>query len=234
MAWLGEPLADDEQDGATPFAPRCTKDPSPLKVKQVRVGDRRYIVCLNEDQAKKDRHDREAMKRPDKSLVGNKGYRRFLKTPKQHFVIDEDKIEHEARYDGKWVLTTNTDLTAEETALKYKQLRMVESIFRSMKSLLETRPIYHKRDETIRGHVWCSFLALIVRKELQDRLNEKRTAADEPPLEWADIIRDLDNLAETEIVVGGKRYTVRTQTKPAAARVFKGCGVALPPMLRQC
>ena len=218
------------------------KAPAPLKVKDVLVGDRRYIVCLNEDQARKDRHDREAivaalrqaMKRGDKSLVGNKGYRRFIMNPKEHFVINEDKIESEARYDGKWVLTTNTDLTAKDTALKYKQLWMVESIFRSMKSLLQTRPIYHKCDDPIRGHVWCSFLALIVRKELQDRLEEKRTDADEPPLEWADIVRDLDNLAETEMDVNAKRYIVRTDTKPAAAKVFKACGVALPPVLRQC
>jgi transposase len=65
--------------------------------------------------------------------------------------VDEDKIQEEARYDGKWVLTTNTDLPAREVALKYKQLWMVEDVFRSMKSLLDTRPIYHKRDETIRG-----------------------------------------------------------------------------------
>jgi transposase len=37
---------------------------------------------------------------------------------------------------------------------------MVEAWFRSTKSLLQTRPIYHKCDETIRGHVFCSFLAL--------------------------------------------------------------------------
>ena len=47
---------------------------------------------------------------------------------------------------------------------------MVEEMFRAAKTLLETRPIFHKCDETIRGHVFCSFLALLLRKELQDRL----------------------------------------------------------------
>jgi len=69
--------------------------------------------------------------------------------------------------------------------LKYKQLWMVEDIFRSMKSLLETRPIYHKCDETIRGHVFCSFLTLVLRKKLQDRLEGKGWS-----LGWADVIRD--------------------------------------------
>ncbi|MFN0169554.1 MAG: IS1634 family transposase, partial [Bryobacteraceae bacterium] len=145
------------------------KDPAPLKVKQVRVEDRRYVVCVNEAEARKDRLEREnlvaslqdALEGGDKSLVGNKGYRRFLRTSGERFSIDEEKIREEARYDGKWVLTTNTQMAAREVALKYKQLWMVEDIFRSMKSLLETRPIYHKRDETIRGHVFCTFLALV-------------------------------------------------------------------------
>ena len=212
------------------------QEPSPLKVKEVWVEDkRRYIVCVNEDQAAKDRHDREAvtaalrdaLKRGDKSLVGNKGFRKFLRGGSKTFVVDDEKIQEEARYDGKWVLTTNTDLPAAEVALKYKQLWLVEDVFRSMKSLLDTRPIYHKCDETIRGHVFCSFLALVLRKELQDRLASK-----EGRLEWADIIRDLDNLLEMEISIGDKGYVFRSPTKGSVARVFQSCGVALPPTLR--
>ena len=167
------------------------------------------------------------MRAGDKSLVGNKGYRRFLRTTGEHFTIDQDKIEEEERYDGKWVLTTNTELATGEVALKYKQLWMVEDIFRSMKSLLETRPIYHKCDETIRGHVFCSFLALVLRKELQDRVERQGWS-----LEWADIIRDLDRLQEVEMSIQGKSYVVRTETKGTAGKVFQACGVALPPTLR--
>ena len=141
--------------------------------------------------------------------------------------MDEDKIEKEARYDGKWVLTTNTDSPAAEVALKYKQLWMVEDVFRSMKSLLDTRPIFHKCDETIRGHVFCSFLALLLRKELQDRLASK-----EGRLEWADVIRDLDNLVEMEMAIDGKGYVFRSPAKGSVAKVFQSCGVALPPTLR--
>ena len=213
------------------------KDPSPLKVKEVWVEDRRYIVCRNEDEAVKDRQDREAivaslkdaLQGGDKSLVGNKGYRRFLATTGERFTINEDKIKQEERYDGKWVLTTNTEMAAREVALKYKQLWMVEDIFRSMKSLLETRPIYHKRDETIRGHVFCSFLALVLRKELQDRLECRGWT-----LEWADVKRDLNQLQEIEISIGGKGYVLRTETKGTAGKVFQACGAALPPTLRPC
>ena len=213
-------------------------DPSPLKVKEVWVEDaRRYVVCVNEDQAAKDRHDRdavvaslrEALGKGDKSLVGNKGYRKYLRAGGQQFAVDEDKIQEEARYDGKWVLTTNTDLPAREVALKYKQLWMVEDVFRSMKSLLDTRPVFHKCDETIRGHVFCSFLALLLRKELEDRLARKGCK-----LEWADVIRDVDNLIEMEVAIGGKEFAFRGQTTGVAGKVFQACGVALPPVLRSC
>ena len=211
---------------------------SPLKVKQVWVEDaRRYVVCLNEDQATKDRHDREAvvaslrdaLSKGDKSLVGNKGYRKYLRAGTKQFAVDEDKIKEEARYDGKWVLTTNMDLPPAEVALKYKQLWMVEDVFRSMKSLLDTRPIYHKCDETIRGHVFCSFLALLLRKELEGRLVRK-----EWKLEWADVIRDLGNIVEMEVAISGKGYVFRGQTPGVAGKVFQACGVALPPTLRAC
>jgi transposase len=213
-------------------------DPSPLKVKEVWVeGARRYVVCVNEDQATKDRHDREAvvaslrdaLGKGDKSLVGNKGYRKYLRAGGKQFAVDEDKIKEEARYDGKWVLTTNMDLPPREVALKYKQLWMVEDVFRSMKSLLDTRPIFHKCDETIRGHVFCSFLALLLRKELEDRLARK-----EWKLEWADVIRDLDNLIEMEVAISGKGYVFRGQTSGVAGKAFQACGVALPPALRSC
>jgi transposase len=218
------------------------KDPSPLKVKEVRVKDRRYVVCLNESQARKDRHDREAIitklretltQQGDKSLVGNKGFRRYVKkTGGTHFSIDEEKAKQEERFDGKWVLTTNTDLSAQDLALKYKQLWMVETIFRTMKSTLETRPVFHKCDDTIRGHVWCSFLALMLRKALDDRL-ERIRGEDDEALEWNDIVRDLCELSEMEIETGGKRFLLRTSAQGVAAKVFKACGVALPRTLTQ-
>jgi len=212
------------------------KDPSPLKVKDVVIDGRQYVVCLNEDQARKDAADREAilaslreqMKRGDKSLVGNKGYRKYLKTTGKGFEIDEKKVLEEARYDGKWVLRTNTDLPPDQVALKYKQLWMVESLFRTLKSILETRPIYHKRDETILGHVFCSFLSFVLIKELQTRAERNGYA-----LEWADVIRDLDRLQETEIEQDGKRFLLRTEATGTCGKVFQAAGVAMPPTVRQ-
>ncbi len=92
------------------------------------------------------------------------------------------------------------------------------------------RPIFHKCDATIRGHVFCSFLALLLRKELENHLEQKGLT-----VEWADVTSDLDNLVEMEIEVSSdKRYTIRSHTAGTVAKVFGACGVALPPMLSQC
>jgi hypothetical protein len=61
---------------------------------------------------------------------------------------DENRIAYESRFDGKWVLRTNTDRSADQMALKYKGLWQVE-IFRDVESLLTTRPIFNQKDCTI-------------------------------------------------------------------------------------
>lgn len=213
-----------------------SKDPSPLQVKEVRIGPRRYIVCHNGDQATKDRADRETivealrdqLKHGDKSLIGNKGYRKFLKAADgKRFEIDLAKVEDEARFDGIWVLQTDTDLSAADVALRYKELWMVEAVFRSLKSVLETRPIYHKRDETIRGHVFCSFLALVLLKELQARLE----ACGWHP-EWERLKDDLEALEEITVANAGKKLVIRTGTRGDAGKALQAVGVALGPTIR--
>ena len=145
-----------------------------------------------------------------------------------HFAVDEAKLQDEARYDGTWVLRTNTDLPTAEVALPYKQLWLVEQWFRSCKSLLATRPIYHHRDATIRGHVFCSFLALVLRQELQARLQARGLA-----FEWADVIRDLERVQYVEVEQGGKRYQLRSELQGTAGRVFQAVGVAVPPTVHE-
>jgi hypothetical protein len=218
-------------------ADRGTTD---LMISDVVRGDgplrRRYIVCRNEAEAEKDAAEREAileslrqkLKASDLALVGNRGYRRFLKpVGEKRFAIDPARVEADARFDGVYVLRTNAKASALEIAITYRQRFIVEDIFRSSKSLLATRPVFHKCDETIRGHIFCSFLALVLRKELMDRL-----AAAGRDLEWAEVIFDLERLIETEIVQDGKHFLVRPAAPGCAGVVFQAVGVALPPMVR--
>jgi transposase len=213
-----------------------SKDPSPLKVKEVRVDHRCYVVCYNEEQAKKDRADREAivgalrdqLRHGDKSLIGNKGYRKFLKrTEGKHFEIDQDKVQHEARFDGIWVLQTDAPVTGVEAALRYKELWMVESIFRCLKSVLETRPIYHKCDDTIRGHVFCSFLALVLLNELQVRLEARGWYC-----EWERLKNDLDAWEEITVANAGKNFVMRSPARGDASKALQAVGAALGSAIR--
>jgi Transposase DDE domain len=224
---------------ATPFVPLAMKKRGKeidYEAKTVLLAGRRYIVCRNHQEAEKDAADRASivaalerqLAKGDKALVGNTGFRRYLKTiSEEHFAIDPDKIEDEKKFDGIFVLRTNTDLNPLEAMLCYKQLWTVEQTFRTAKHLFSTRPIFHKLDETIRGHVFCSFLALVLKAEL-----EQRIAALGRVGSWPQIIADLDSLTETEIEYDGKRFVVRSAPRPAASLALRAAGVALPPTVR--
>ena len=206
-----------------------------LKVKEVWVQDRRYIICLNPQEAAKDAADREAMlkaledklKQGAKGIVGNRGYRRFLRIEKGAVSLDPAKIEADARFDGKYVLCTNTSLPAAEVALQYKRLYLVEQLFRAAKSLLDTRPVFHQWDATIRGHIFCSFLALVLLDELKRRL-----AARSWKLEWEDIRRDLLALAEVEVRQGDLWYYLRTALQGVTGKVIQAVGIKIPSPVR--
>jgi hypothetical protein len=196
----------------------------------------RYIVCYNEAEARNDAAAREAalaglekaLRQGDKALVGNKGFRRFLKIEADcHFAIDPDRVAAAAKFDGIYVIRTNAQISPLVVALRYRERWIVEDIFRTAKSIINTRPIFHQRDDTIRGHVFCSFLALLLRKELIDRL-----VAAGRRLEWADIIHDLDQLVQTDVDQGGRRLRLRAAAPGCSGAVFQAVGVALPPMIR--
>ena len=200
-----------------------------LKVKEVNHQGKRYIVCLNPEEERKDRAAREAildqleakLKRGAGQLIGNSGYRRYLKVTKESVAIDMRKVAAEEKLDGKWVLTTNTDLPAAEVAKRYKELWTVERMFREAKDTLETRPVFHQNDSSIMGHVFVSFLALLLMHELKRRIDF--------PCEWDEIRADLDALYEVEVKSNGSTYFLRSKLQGTCGKVFKAVGVAVPP-----
>ena len=232
-------------DDPAPFVPlTLTKRGKEIdyEAKTVKLAGRRYIVCRNHQEAVKDAADRAAivaalerqLAKGDKALVGNTGYRRYLKTIRDdHFAIDRDKVEEDKRFDGIFVLRTNTDLNPLEAMLCYKQLWTVEQTFRTAKHLFSTRPIFHKLDETIRGHVFSSFLALVLKKALEDRIAAPEVFSKAGRAgSWPEIIADLDSLTETEMEQDGKRFVLRSAPRPAASLALRAAGVALPPTVR--
>jgi hypothetical protein len=228
-------LADEA--GFVPLVIARQTGETQLFVKEVRVEGRRYIVCRNEAEAEKDRAERQAivaglekqLSRGDKALIGNSAYRRYLRTTSdaRAFEIDPGKLAEEARYDGLLVLRTNTRITPLQAVLRYRDLIQVEQLFRTAKALMRTRPIYHSSDAAIRGHVFCSFLALILRKELHERC---RRAGFRP--EWGDVLGGLDRLQEVTISKDGRQLILRTPATGVIGPLFKATGMALPPNVR--
>jgi hypothetical protein len=208
------------------------KGETQLWVKEVRVGTgksaQRYIVSLNEAEAEKDKADRQAivagleaqLKKGDKALVGNSAYRRYLrKTGKDKaFAIDAGKLAEEARFDGITVLRTNAKVTPLQAVIRYRDLLQVEALFRAAKASFDTRPIFHQSDAAIRGHVFCSFLALTLAKELTRLCAEKGLKP-----EWQPLLNDLDRLQQATIAI-----TTRTHVAGQVGNVFKAVGIALP------
>lgn len=203
-----------------------------LAVKEVELGARRYIVCRNPLEAKRDAADREALltklratlaQHGPKAVVGNRGYARFLRIAKGSVTLDEAAIAREARLDGKFVLTTSTALPPAEVAQAYKSLWRVERAFRELKSTLDVRPVFHQRDDSVIGHVVGCFLALRLEVDLQRRLDAKGLAAP-----WPDLIRDLARLQAVIVDLDGTRYRLRTDCLGHAAKAFQAAGVAIP------
>ena len=122
------------------------------------------------------------------------------------------------------MLRASAAMTPLNAVLRYRELLRVEDLFRRAKAQLRTRPIYRSCDAAIRGHVFCSFLALVLQKELADRC---RAAGVD--VEWDDLIRDLDRLQEASIENDGKRVTTRTHVQGQVGKVFQAAGVVLPP-----
>ena len=104
-------------------------------------------------------------------MVSNTGFRRYLKTiSDEHFAIDPDKIEKERKFDGVFVLRTNTDLNPlEAIALLQAAVDGGADLPHSEAPAFNAADL-PKLDETIRGHVFCSFLALVLKTALEDRI----------------------------------------------------------------
>jgi len=203
-----------------------------LEVKEVRVGERRYIVCRNPLEAQKDAAVREAIleklkkkveKQGPQALIGNRGYARFLKVAQGSVTINEEAVKRDARLDGKFVLTTNTGLPAAEVAQTYKGLWRVERTFREQKSTLEVRPIYHQNDTNSIGHIVASFLALRLEVDVQHRLEERQIE-----VSWPDLMRDLKQVQSVHLELDGQRYQLRTDMMGAAHHAFAAAGVRPP------
>ena len=88
--------------------------------------------------------------------------------------IDANKVAQEKRFDGCYIVTSDVDkdqMNTMEVVHAYKSLTFVERAFRNLKTVqLEIRPVYHKNDERIRGHVFLCMLAYYLQWHMEQRL----------------------------------------------------------------
>ena len=207
-----------------------------LMVKEVLYQKERYIICHNPLEAQKDRQSREEMlsilvrklKSGPKGLVGNRGFRRFLKIQDKAVTIDQELVLREARFDGKYVLKTNTTLTPFEAASSYKSLWQVERAFRELKSNLELRPVYHWNDLRVEGHIMVCFLALVLETALCRRLKDAGST-----FSYLDLMDDLNKLQAVEVELAGKKFLARTEMAGNTYEVFKALKIRPPKLIQE-
>ena len=212
-----------------------------LEVKEIVVGNgearQRYILVRNPEEAARDKARREKIikeleeqlpliKTHAKAvceLMAHPVYRRYLKLDSRSLPkIDRAKIREEEKLDGKYLLRTSDDtLSAEDVALGYKQLLLVEDAFRTLKSRLELRPVYHRLEDRIRAHVLLCWLALLL-----IRIGENRTGQT-----WCSLRATLQRMHLGEFSGAAGQVRQRTETTPAQERIFKALAVKEPPRL---
>jgi transposase len=218
-----------------------------LRVKEVVVGEgerrQRYVVCHNPAEAERQRHHRDKLlgelaleleslreapagTRHSKrtcELVTSRRFGRFLRQSAGGALsINRAAVAEEARLDGKWVVTSNDDsLSAEDLALGYKQLMRVEECWRTMKSGLRTRPIFHWTPHRICAHISLCVLALLL-----ERIAERR-AGDT----WRNVLACLNAIKVVEYERGGARILQTTEIRPEAAKALKALRIPTPPRI---
>ena len=197
------------------------------------VNNKRYVVCYNPDEAKKDKMVRDEIvakleaeiEGSPKKYMKHRLHKRFLKITKITTEIDTVKVAEEEKYDGLFVIETDTNLSAEEVALRYKDLLMVERGFRCLKSTLEMRPVYHKCSENIQGHIFVSYMALYFFCLMMKRLEQSDEGMQ---CEEGQIIDSLARLKAHRTEIHGEPFILRSEINPLNAWILKSIGVKTP------
>lgn len=219
-----------------------------LRVKEIVVGEgerrRRYVLCHNPQEELRQRAHREqvlaelqaeleSLRDPTCeghskrvcALRASSRYGRYLKlTAKGQLRIDETKVKVALRRDGKFVVHSNDDtLTAEDMALAYKQLQRVEEAWRTLKSGLRLRPVFHWAVHRIHAHVFLTVLALLI-----ERLAEQACGDT-----WRNIRNDLKRIKLAQLLSPHGTVWQVTEPPPEALKRLKSLQIKNPPPLLQ-
>jgi transposase len=246
---LGEKLRDNQQahQKALSSKGRYQKVRDNLEVKEIVVGEgerrRRFVLVRNLVQAEKDKTTREktlrkveealqalgdqrgkAHKKAVCALLSHRTLGRYIKQLKNgRLKINLAKVKEEEKLDGKYLLSTSDDtLSSEDVALGYRQLMEVERAFRTLKTTLELRPLYHRKDERIQAHVLLCFLSLLL-----VRIAERETGQT-----WDTIRTHLERLCLGEFSSKDGTIFQRTELTEEQTKILKKMRMTPPPLVR--
>lgn len=214
---------------------RYTQVKKNLEIKSAKIDGDTYVLCYNPDGAERDKITREiVLEKLQKKiaelgptgLVKNRAYSKFLTIDKAAASIDEEKIKEDARFDGKYAVRSNSSLSAQEIALAYKQLWRVEAAFRDLKQNLDLRPMYHRTEDRVRGHIMICFLALVLESFMRLKLKESGS-----PSTYSEVMHDLEQLKVSKVLTDGKEIVVRNELTGQAFAAFKAIGTQVPPRI---
>ena len=243
---LGEKLRDSQaaHKEALSFQGRRRKVRENLEVKEIVVGDgerrRRFVLVHNPEQAKKDQATREktlkriaetilalgdpevaSHKKAVCALLSHRSMGRYIRQTKTGKLrINQAKVQEEESLDGKYLLSSSDDtLSPEDIALGYKQLMEVERAFRTLKTTLELRPLYHRKEERIRAHVLLCYLSLLL-----VRIAERETGES-----WDRIRPIMDRCHLGEFSSKDGRIFQRTELTSEQVNILNRMKIAQPP-----
>jgi len=247
---LGEKLRDEQgvHQEALARRGRFQKVKDNLEVKEVVVGQgerrRRFVLVHNPEEARRDKATRErTLQKIEKALLAlgdqkgkmhkkavcallaHRTLGRYLRQLKSGALkIDQAKVKTEKRLDGKYLLSTSDDsLWPEDVALGYKQLLEVERAFRTLKTTLDLRPLYHRKDERIEAHVFLCFLALLL-----VRLAERQTGQT-----WDQIRAMMERMHLGEFSSKDGRILQRTEMTSEQTNLLKRLNITPPPKIQK-
>lgn len=206
-----------------------------LRYTTLQHGNKTIIATYSQRRADKDRHDRERLLAKAQSLLSNpqllkkKASRHFIKqSGTDKYQLDTEKVKQHERYDGFLAIATNnTSLATTDVLEQYKQLFKIEHAFRTFKSHLETRPMFHWTDKRIEGHICLCYIAYTLQHWVLLQLKDFPTPISE------NILRQmLDKMQVSLLEHNGQKLYLRSTPQPHEAKLQHQLGSKpLPPIL---
>lgn len=214
-----------------------TGEPVIIKYTTLNHEGKTIIATYSANRAKKDKQDREDKLATAKKLLENpallkkKPSRFFLQSNgKEAYTLDENKIEQSKKYDGFLAISTNNaTLGITEVLEQYKQLYKIEHSFRTFKSHLETRPMFHWTDSRIEGHICLCYIAFALQNYVLQKANKPKQIFTE-----ASLRQTLDKMEVSLIKHNTEQVYLRSNPNENEAYLQQQMDVkALPTLIAQ-